>query len=302
MLPHARTIVEVADRVWVLRHEWLDVNVTVVAGDRGLAVVDTLGSAAAARDLVADLHRLTGRSGGGGGGGAGTVLAAVNTHEHWDHTLGNHTLRSQWPELALHAHEEAAARTPEAAARAMRLFEADPDDPHREDVLATEVLAAETTFSSVGVVDLGDRVLELVHPGRGHTAGDLVVRVADVDVVLAGDLVEESGPPSYGADSFPLEWSDTLDVVVGLTTDATVVVPGHGAPVDRTFVQDQRGDITEVAENVRAAAAQGLDVQETLRQARWPFPTEHLEHAVRRGLAQVPPAVAPGSARTLPLA
>jgi glyoxylase-like metal-dependent hydrolase (beta-lactamase superfamily II) len=296
MLPHARTIDEVADRVWVVRHEWLDVNVTVVAGERGLAVVDTLGSAAAARELLTDLHRLTGRSAGG------TVLAAVNTHEHWDHTLGNHTLRSQWPQMALHAHEEAAARTHEAAARAMELFREDPDDPHREDVLATEVLAADSTFSSVGVVDLGDRVLELAHPGRGHTAGDLVVRVADADVLLAGDLVEESGPPAYGSDSFPLEWPDTLDVVVGLTTDATVVVPGHGAPVDRTFVQDQRGDITEVAENVRAAAAQGLGVEEALRQARWPFPTDQLEHAVRRGLAQVRPAVTPGSARTLPLA
>jgi glyoxylase-like metal-dependent hydrolase (beta-lactamase superfamily II) len=296
MITHARTIDEVADRVWVLRHAWLDVNVTVVAGDRGLAVVDTLGSAAAAGQLLPDLQRLA------GGVPGGAVVAAVNTHEHWDHTLGNLTLRSQWPQLVLHAHEEAAAHTHEAAERAKQLFRADAEDPHREDVLATEVLAAESTFSSVAVVDLGDRLLELVHPGRGHTAGDLVVRIADADVLLAGDLVEESGPPSYGPDSFPLEWSETLDVVVGLTTEATVVVPGHGAPVDRAFLQDQRGDVTEVAENVRAAAAQGLGVEDTLRQARWPFPVEGLEHAVRRGLAQVAPAVTPGSARTLPLA
>jgi hypothetical protein len=41
-------------------------------------------------------------------------------------------------------------------------------------------------------VDLGDRAVEVLHPGRGHTAGDAVVRVPDSDVLFAGDLVEES--------------------------------------------------------------------------------------------------------------
>ena len=50
----------------------------------------------------------------------------------------------------------------------------------------------ERTFSSAIALDLGDRYVELVHPGRGHTAGDLVVRVPDADVVLAGDLVEQA--------------------------------------------------------------------------------------------------------------
>ena len=52
-------------------------------------------------------------------------------------------------------------------------------------------------------LDLGDRVVELIHPGRGHTAGDLVVRVPDADVMVAGDLVEESDPPFIGDDSLP---------------------------------------------------------------------------------------------------
>ena len=60
--------------------------------------------------------------------------------------------------------------------------------------MATEIVAAGPTFSSAPVIDLGDRMVELVHPGRGHTGGDLVVRVPDADVLLAGDLVEESAP------------------------------------------------------------------------------------------------------------
>ena len=40
-------------------------------------------------------------------------------------------------------------------------------------------------------------------PGRGHTNGDLVVRVPDADVVYAGDLVEESAAPAFGSDCYP---------------------------------------------------------------------------------------------------
>ena len=113
-------------------------------------------------------------------------------------------------------------------------------------------------------LDLGDRQVELVHPGRGHTAGDLVVRVPDADVLLAGDLVEESavrqGVPGFGDDCYPMEWPLSLDIVLGLTTPTSVVVPGHGAPVDRDFVEEQRNAIGVVAETIRDLATRGVPV------------------------------------------
>jgi hypothetical protein len=45
---------EAADRVWVARYPWLDVNVSVVAGGAGLLVLDTQASTALAREVVAD--------------------------------------------------------------------------------------------------------------------------------------------------------------------------------------------------------------------------------------------------------
>lgn len=147
------------------------------------------------------------------------VLHAVNTHVHFDHVQGNPLFTS------VVAHENCRAQ------------------------------GVTRTFSSALVLDLGDRQLELVHPGRGHTDGDLVVRVPDADVLLAGDLVEESGPPSVGEDAFPLEWPLTLDLVLGLLTPDTVVVPGHGAPVDRDFVLRQSQELAEQAESRRAEDA-----------------------------------------------
>jgi glyoxylase-like metal-dependent hydrolase (beta-lactamase superfamily II) len=273
--------VEVADRVWVARYEWFDVNCTLIGGAAGLAAVDTHASGAAAREVLDDVRRL----------GAGEVVAVVNTHEHFDHTFGNAEFRRSYGVIPIHAHETAAERTVPAGERIKDRYR-DDADPHRDEVLATEIVPADHTFSSAAVLDLGDRMVELVHPGRGHTGGDLVVRVPDADVLLAGDLIEESavrhGVPGFGADCYPLEWPLTLDIVLGLTTPTSVVVPGHGAPVDRAFVEEQRNDIGIVAETIRDLANRGVPVDDALGAAEWPFPREELGDAVRRAYEQLP--------------
>ncbi|WP_345463885.1 MBL fold metallo-hydrolase [Nocardioides marinquilinus] len=281
----AAEFVEIADRVWVARQEWFDVNVTLVGGARGLMVVDTHASARAARDVVEQVRRL----------GAGDVVEVVNTHEHFDHCLGNGTVRTAYGEVPVRAHETAAANMAAAVERVKELYRAS-DDPadleHAAEVIETEPVVPETVFSSAVVVDLGDRLVELVHPGRAHTAGDLVVRVPDADVVLAGDLVEESAAreatPGFGDDCFPLEWPLSLDTVLGLTTTSTAVVPGHGAVVNRDFLEQQRNDIGVVAETIRDLAGRGVPLSEALDAAEWPFPRQHLADAVRRGYEQLP--------------
>jgi glyoxylase-like metal-dependent hydrolase (beta-lactamase superfamily II) len=278
---------EVADRIWVGRYDWFDVNVTLVGGGRGLLAVDTHASGAAGRAVVEDVRRL----------GLGEVVGVVNTHEHFDHTFGNGAFRTAYGAVPIHAHETAAAATVSAGERAKALYAADPDDEHGADVLATEIVAADHTFSSAVSLDLGDRAVELVHPGRGHTAGDLVVRVPDADVLLAGDLVEESAEPGFGGDCYPLEWPWSLDIVLGLSTSGTVVVPGHGAPVDRDFVEEQRNSIGLVAEAIRELAARGVAPEQALAEGEWPYRREALAHAVRRGYEQLP-----RGGRRLPLA
>lgn len=269
---------EVAERVWVARYPWFDVNITLVGSERGLLMVDTHGSAAAAREVVDDVRRL----------GAGDVVGVVNTHWHFDHTFGNHTVREAWPGIPIHAHEEAATALAEWGESVKQRYADDPDDPHSADVAATTLVLPDHTFSSAVALDLGDRLVELVHPGRGHTSGDLVVRLPDADVVLAGDLVEESSPPYFNSDAWPMEWPLTLDTVLGLVTPATVVVPGHGSPVDRDFVEQQRNEVGIVAETIRDLATRGVPVDRALEEGEWPWPREHLATAVRLGYEHLP--------------
>lgn len=284
---------EVGDRVWVGTHPWLDVNVTVVAGSASLAVVDTWGSAAAGTTLTKHVSELARRLGGL------TVSAVVNTHWHFDHTFGNATVLDAWPAAACVAHEEARAEL-EARGEQQRLLLTSPGHPdsagHEDAIARTTLAMPTTTFSAAHVLDLGERRIELLHLGSGHTAGDVVVHVPDADVLLAGDLVEQSGAPCYGDASFPLEWPRTLDALLGLVGGSTVVVPGHGTPVDRDFVEQQRGQIGQVAETIRHLASSGVPVHRAVDEGSWPFAPDAMTDAVRRGYAQLP-----RSARTLPL-
>lgn len=267
-----RGFVEVADRCWVARYEHFDVNVGLVAGDRGLLVIDTHASEVEARTVVDHVRRLA----------KGEVVAVVNTHEHFDHCFGNGVFRDEYDGVELHSHEAAAEGLAGSGPR----------------------IQPDQTFSSARAIDLGDRFVELIHPGRGHTAGDAVVRVPDVDLVFAGDLVEESsrgldvrgGVPAFGEDCYPLEWTASLDLMISLLTDSSTVVPGHGLPVDKDFVMEQRGDIGTVAETIRDLALKGVVLADALAAAKWPYPVQELQHAVARGYQQLP-----RPARSLPL-
>ncbi len=269
--------VEVADRCFVRRYDHLDVNSIVVAGSEGLVVVDTRASDVQGRELAAHVRALS----------ALPVLAVVNTHQHFDHTYGNGGLREAWPEVPLVAHETVPDAMRETAPRIARMYADEPDDPHGPDVLATELVVPDALLSSMWATDLGDRHVEAVFAGRGHTDGDVVVRVPDADVLLAGDLVEQSAPPSYGHECWPLEWPQTLELVVGLIGDATVVVPGHGTPVDRGFVLEQRHDASDIAGQLHQLAGSGVPVDEALATGSWPFEPGRLVEAVRRGYAQL---------------
>lgn len=244
---------------FVRRYASYDLNVGVVAGAAGLLVVDTRADRAEGDRLRADLAELP------GGAGRRPVRWVVNTHAHVDHCRGN----AAFDGAEIIAHEAVPG-----------LMDADGAPP--------AVPRPTRTFASVTVVDLGDRIVEVVHPGRGHTAGDAVVSVPDAGVCYAGDVVEESGPPAYGPDSFPLEWPASVDVCVGLLRSDALVVPGHGAVVDRDFARDQGHQIGAVADTVAELASRGIGVGDALGSAEWPFPAESLTDAVRLAYAHLP--------------
>jgi len=275
---------EVADRVFQRRYQPFDVTVGVVVGAEGLAVVDTRGSLAEGRELREHLGQLS----------AAPVRWVVNTHWHFDHLWGNaeFTASRQQPPAQVRPAQiwghRSVPDTLAGPANARQKREMAAEGGRWTAVLAElEEAAPDHLVDLVHSLDLGDREVRLVHPGRGHTDGDLLVYVPDADALLAGDLVEQSGPPAYGPDSYPLDWAAALDAVLALTTPGTVVVPGHGDPVGAAFVRDQRAAVAAVAEQLTALHAGGVRADDAPAEGRWPYPAEALGYAAERAYAQL---------------
>jgi glyoxylase-like metal-dependent hydrolase (beta-lactamase superfamily II) len=265
---------EVARDVYVLRYPVLDVSVTLVLGDGEALLVDTLSTDAQARELAAAVRAVT-----------PYPWIIVNTHHHFDHCFGNAVLaaggRPVW------GHEEAAAllsQRPEALRRGWYEQWA-PSHPELAAGLAeVRVVPPDRTVHRTTTLDLAGRTVLLRHLGRGHTAGDLVVQVPDADLLVAGDLVEQSGPPSF-EDSYPIEWPETMAGLLHLAGPETTVVPGHGAVVGQEFVLAQHAELAALAWLIRDGDADGAPVEAVAAKA--PFGGETALTAVRRGYAEL---------------
>jgi glyoxylase-like metal-dependent hydrolase (beta-lactamase superfamily II) len=284
-MPVASPFVEVADRVWHARYRQWDVGVGLVVGSTGALVADTRASTVQGLEVLADVRRLGLRV---------EVVAVVNTHVHFDHTFGN----GAFADARIHAHRRVGETFMADAERLKDLVrsEGDKDAPELgytavdlQDVLATPPRGPDVTFATTSRVDLGDRVVELAHAGRGHTDGDIRIVVPDAGVVFLGDLVEESAPPSLGGDSWPLDWAPTLDAHLTAVGPDTVVVPGHGRPADRNFVTQQRDELAAIATVVRERHAAGIPLPDAQQEAddRLPYPLDHLGDAFARGYARL---------------
>jgi glyoxylase-like metal-dependent hydrolase (beta-lactamase superfamily II) len=257
---------EVGDRVFTRRYRFFDQQIGAILTDAGPVVVDTRSTAGQARELQTDLRELT----------LVPVSAVVDTHHHYDHAFGNGVFRPApvWGHVRCAEELVLNAETARAAAIGWHPDLAD-------DLRATEIVAPDRTFDEAATVEVGGRTLELRHPGRGHTAGDIVVIVPDADVLFAGDLVENGAPPFFG-DGYPLDWPASLRVVRDLVVGT--VVPGHGdiddvALIDRTIVE-----IEAIVGLVREVLAGSLSVQAACAAA--PYPGAAAREPIERGLAQ----------------
>jgi glyoxylase-like metal-dependent hydrolase (beta-lactamase superfamily II) len=262
----------VADGVFVARTQPLDLNVTVVLGDDSALVVDTLSTEAHARELYAAVRSLT-----------PLPLTVLITHFHFDHAFGaavfaedgapvwghpftaielsgrGHVWRARWQ-------EEWAPVQPELAAG----------------LAAASIHAPDRLVPETATLGLGGRTVTVFHPGRGHTAGDLVAYVPDADLLVAGDLVEQGNPPDFG-DAYPLEWPETVGRLLETVTTATLVVPGHGTLVDGEFVEAQHGELADLDWLIRYGHRDGATVDAIA--AKGPFPVATNRVAVTRGFA-----------------
>ncbi|MEV4114301.1 MBL fold metallo-hydrolase [Nonomuraea sp. NPDC049695] len=231
---------EVGDRVYVRRHQSYDMNVGLVVGDGHCLVLDTRASHREAADLIEAVRRIT-----------GSPWTVVNSHSHFDHFFGN----ALFGPAEIWGHVRCAEEIEQyGVQQRTMMIEAKPE--RREEFEEVAIVPPDHTFTAAASLDIGGRIVHLRHFGLGHSSNDIVVHVPDAGVVFAGDLVEEGAPPAF-SDSYPLDWPATMAAMLDELPEQ-VIVPGHGAVVDRAFAQAQHEELVLVAELARRAHVEGL--------------------------------------------
>ena len=243
--------VEVGRGVFQRRYEPMDVSVIVVVGPAGLTVVDTRNNPAEAEEVIRDVDARFGLP----------IVAVVNTHAHYDHTFGNQTFATL-PSVSIYGHHRipqhfAAYEGPRLAAQ-----QADPSREPDKDWADVVLTPPDVLVTAPVALMVGGRALELIPLDPGHTDTDLAVLVPDCRVWLLGDVIEESGPPMFGSGSYPFTWPVVLAGLLETIRPGDIIVPGHGAVVDRDFVVRQMEALQQVADTIRAGVTAGTSLED----------------------------------------
>ncbi|MBO0609266.1 MBL fold metallo-hydrolase [Myceligenerans salitolerans] len=258
--------IEVADGVLVRRYDELDLSVGLVVGGESCLVVDTGGDAGQGTELAAAVREVT-----------PLPWRVALTHSHFDHSFGTEA----FVPCAVWAHRRCRADLVATGERQREEwahhYRERGEEETADRVAAVRPVLPDHLVDDRAELDLGGRPVVLRHFGPAHSDHDLAVHVPDAGAVFAGDLVEHGAPPQFG-DSFPQHWPAALDGILAL--DAPVVLPGHGDPVDRGFVREQRAELATVARLCREVAAGTLTPERAV--ARSPYPEEFTLAALAR--------------------
>jgi glyoxylase-like metal-dependent hydrolase (beta-lactamase superfamily II) len=186
-------------------------NAAFVVTPAGVVVIDALGSPDLARELRAEIGRVTPLP----------VTHVIVTHYHADHIYGLQVFKEAGATIV--AHRQALlylhSETAQQRLRASReeLF------PWVDE--STRLVEADLWLDGPTALRVGGQVFEIRPAGPSHTPEDLVVWAPAQRVLFAGDLVFRGRIPFVGqADS--AHWVEALDALVGY--DALAIVPGHG--------------------------------------------------------------------------
>lgn len=169
------------------------------------------------------------------------------THAHFDHCFGT----TAFLPCGVWAHKgcltELRARSAGSRSRRAEWYRGQGRPDIAEALACTTIELPNRLVTSETELDLGGRRVVLSHVSA-HTDHDLLVHVPDASVVFAGDVVENAqggfSAESFGADSQLAKWPAALAAIEAL--DAHLIVPGHGDPVSRAFVAEQRRKLTQL--------------------------------------------------------
>ena len=260
-------------------------NAAVILTNDGVVVVDSHSKPSAAFALYREIQSITKQP----------IKRIINTHFHWDHWQGNQVYAEAFPGLEIITSERTRENLtrPDAGAGGVayigkqlelvpREIEklgndlASATDPAQKARLAANLRQTESyleelrqmkptlptrTFDQTVMLNVGDREIQILLLGRGHTDGDVFIHLPKEKVVATGDALIDWMP--FINDGYPEDWVRTLDALEKF--DFTHIIPGHGGVMPKEHLTFFRGYLADLVSAVKTAHAEGASLDEMKR-------------------------------------
>ncbi len=269
-----------------LRH-FVEGNVMLIVNEADAILVDGGGSPAAARNIVAEVRKITKKP----------VRLLINTHPHVDHTLGNEVYLKEYPGVEIISHsatrDDLLTNGPPYVQGVYKEFDAhhkknavlidrakaekrpgyekvvaymerycnEDSYVRRDEYSRATITAATMIVDTKMILHRGSRIIQIEFIGHGDTDGDLVVYLPNEKVICTGDMVV--APVPYGFSSEPLQWIETLERLKKFNFE--ILMPGHGEiQTDQNYIDA----LINLLQSVQAKVGAGVSNGESLETIR----------------------------------
>lgn len=244
-------------------------NSGFIIGETGVLVVDTFVQEGAAKQLLAEIRKLTPLP----------IKYVVNTHYHLDHVAGNKLFQDAGAVVIAHRNVPGWIHTEN-----LKFF--GPNIKLEQKAMVEALGSPDIAYGHELDLALG-QVKVRVRYFPGHTGGDSVVFIPSASVVFCGDLFWNTALPNL-IDASTEPWIRTLEELIA--AQAQTYVPGHGdlggakeVAAFRGYLSDLRSAVVEQLQANKSgddlvnAALPGL----TEKYGKWNF----FEHFAKRNVA-----------------
>ena len=201
-------------------NEGFNSNAGFVATERGIVVIDALGSPALGEALIRAIRTVS----------HDRIVRVILTHYHADHFYGLEPFKKAGAEVWAHR----AGRDALMGGEAQRRLEQRARDlfPWVDEKMP--LVPADRWLDDEASFTLNGMRFDLIHMGPAHSPEDLIVVLPGEGVVFTGDILFAGRIPFVGeADS--KRWLERIERLLAMKP--AVMIPGHG-PVSRDPAKD----------------------------------------------------------------
>ena len=224
-------------------------NAGLIVGPEGAIAVDALFTPPMTRAFQAEIKRRMDRP----------VRQLINTHHHVDHTLGN----EHFAGIDIVGHIRCREEMLRVGVPRERLNAAAPH--FAADIADSRIRPPNFTFADRMVIYLGDRRIELLHLGTGHTVDDVLVYLPREKLLFAGDVAFHYVTP-LAFEGHIGGWMRVIDAVQKM--DVETIVPGHGPVGDKSDLRELRDYFALIRREARRGFNEGAPVDEVVRRVK----------------------------------